>query len=128
LQQPNSTQPISKVERATAGYVISLVAGILVLAQGIVRLLRVAAIEILGVDEIRRRILGGLALEIIGVISIVFAVLIFIGAFLIYQHGKEIAGGTIVLVFSILSILVGGGFLVGFILGIVGGALGLAKK
>jgi len=33
-----------------------------------------------------------------------------------------------VLIFSIISFFVGGGFIIGSILGIIGGALGLAKK
>jgi hypothetical protein len=33
-----------------------------------------------------------------------------------------------VLIFSILSIVIGGGFFIGLILGIIGGALGIAKK
>ncbi len=38
------------------------------------------------------------------------------------------AGGIIVLVFSAVSIIAGEGFLVGFVLGVVGGVLGLVKK
>jgi hypothetical protein len=39
-----------------------------------------------------------------------------------------VIGGILVLIFSILSIIIGGGFIIGLILGIIGGALGLAKK
>jgi hypothetical protein len=107
---------------------LSLIAGILVLIQGIIRIAR-GELNILGVlDEFRRRILGGLALEAIGAIAIVFGILILIGAILLYKPGYETAGGIIVLVFSVLSILTGGGFVAGFILGIIGGALGLTKK
>jgi len=63
-----------------------------------------------------------------GVISLIFGIIVLIGAFLIYMPGKEVIGGILVLIFSILSIFVGGGFLIGLILGIIGGALGLAKK
>jgi len=79
-------------------------------------------------DEFRRRILGGLALEVVGAIAVVFGILILVGAILIYKPGNETAGGIIVLLFSVLSILTGGGYLVGFLLGIIGGVLGLAKK
>ena len=84
--------------------------------------------NLLGIDEIRRRILVGIVQQHVGLIAVVFAVLILLGAVLIYLPGKETIGGVIVLVFSILSILTGGGFLAGFILGIVGGALALIKK
>ncbi len=127
MQQQNTEQPPAKMRRATAGFALSLIAGLLVLTQGIIRIAR-GELNILGVlDEFRRRILGGVALEVIGVIAIIFGVLILIGAILLYKPGYEIVGGILVLVFSALSIVTGGGFLVGFILGIVGGALGLAK-
>jgi hypothetical protein len=42
--------------------------------------------------------------------------------------GKETIGGILVIILSILSIVIGGGFFIGLILGIIGGILGLAKK
>jgi hypothetical protein len=129
-QQPSSAQSPAKVKRATAAFALSLVAGILILIQGIVRLLQSRALEILGIeDEIRRRVLAGIALHIVGAITVAFGILIIVGAVLLYQLGKETAGGIIVLVFSLLSILTFGVVgLVGLILGIMGAALALAKK
>jgi len=126
-QQSSGTQPPLKVERATVGFILSLIAGLLVLFHGIVWFWR-GEMNLLGIDEIRRRILVGIVQQHVGLIAVVFAVLILLGAVLIYLPGKETIGGVIVLVFSILSILTGGGFLAGFILGIVGGALALIKK
>jgi hypothetical protein len=40
----------------------------------------------------------------------------------------EVAGGTIVIIFSLLSIFVGSGWLIGLILGVIGGILALLKK
>ncbi len=127
MQQPSGSQVPVKVERATAGFAVSLSAGVLILIQGIVRLLHGSTAEF-GLSVIRHRIFGGLALQVVGVVAIVFAVLILLGAFLIYSPGKELAGGIVVLIFAVLSISTGGGFLAGLILGIVGGALGLVKK
>jgi hypothetical protein len=129
-QQPSSVQSPAKVQRATAAFALSLVAGILILIQGIVRLLQGRALEISGIkDEIRRRILAGIALHIVGAIAVVFGILIVVGAVLLYQPEKETAGGIIVLVFSTLSILTFGLVgLAGLILGIIGAALALAKK
>jgi len=62
------------------------------------------------------------------VVGVIFAVLVLIGAILIYIPGKEVVGGILVIIFSLLSVITGGGFLIGLILGIIGGALGLAKK
>jgi hypothetical protein len=49
---------------------------------------------------------------------------VLVGAYLLYK-GRNISGGLLVVLFSVLSLPIGGGFVVGFILGIVGGALAL---
>lgn len=118
--QPPAPTPL---KRATIGFALSLVAALIILAQGIVRIFRGEVVTFLG-----RRILAGLALQVVGVIAIIFGILILIGAFLIYSLGKETFGGIIVLVFATLSIITGGGWFVGLILGIAGGILGLLKK
>lgn len=128
MQQASSAPPPPPVSRAIAGFIISLIAGLLIMVQGILRFVRGTLISGLFSDEVRRRILAGLALETIGIIAIILGILVLIGAYLIYSPGNEMAGGIIVLVLSVLSILTGGGFLAGFILGIVGGVLGILKK
>jgi hypothetical protein len=130
LQQPNTTQPPAPppLKRATIGFAISIVAALIILAQGIVRIFRGQAIAFLGSDELRRRVLSGLRLEFVGTIAIIFAILILLGAYFIYCPGKETVGGIIVLVFAAISIITGGGWLIGLILGIAGGILGLLKK
>jgi hypothetical protein len=128
MQQAPSIPPPPHPTRAIAGFIVSLIAGLLILAQGILRLVRGELLSGIFSDEVRRRILVGLALEIVGIIAIVLGILILIVAYLVYNPGNEMAGGIIVLVLSVLSILTGGGFLAGLILGIVGGALGILKK
>jgi hypothetical protein len=115
---------------ATAAFALSLVAGILILIQGIVRILKGSALDISGIDnQIRVRVLVGIAFTMVGVIAVVFGILIIVGAVLLYQPGKELTGGIIVLVFSLLSILTFGLIgLVGLILGIMGAAWALTKN
>jgi hypothetical protein len=44
-------------------------------------------------------------------------------------HSKtQMAGSLIILIFAVLSIVAGGGWLIGLILGVIGGILGLLKK
>jgi hypothetical protein len=62
------------------------------------------------------------------VIGAVFGIIVIVGAILIYKPGREVFGGVLVLIFSLLSILAGGGFTIGLILGIIGGILGILKK
>jgi hypothetical protein len=128
LQQSNTQQTVSSPKRDTLAFTFSLAGALLILIQGLVRIFRGAAITFLGSDEIRRRILVGLALTIVGAIAVVFAILVIIGALLIYNPGTQVVGGVIVIIFSALSIIVGGGWLIGLILGIIGGVLCLIKK
>jgi len=65
----------------------------------------------------------------ITIIGLVSGVLLLIGALMLY--GKLVdskAIGIVILVFSILSIVTGGGFIIGFILGIMGGVEALRWK
>jgi hypothetical protein len=133
LQQPTTPQSPAPVapaapKRAVIGFVLSLIAAIIIIAQGLVRIFRGEAIALLGSDEIRRRVLSGLRLEFVGTLAIIFAILILWGAYFIYSPGRETVGGIIVLVFAAISIITEGGWLIGFILGIIGGVLGLLKK
>lgn len=108
LQQPNTQQPLSRPHRAVLGYAFSVAGAILILTRGLVRIVAGDIITFTRSDEIRRRFLTGLALNLVGGIAVVFAVLIIVGAYLIYS-GMEMAGGVIVIIFSALSIFVGSG-------------------
>jgi hypothetical protein len=127
LQQPNTQQPLSKPHRATLAIVFSIVGAILILTRGIIRIVAGDIITFVGSDEVRHRFLAGIALNIIGGVAVVFAILILVGAYLIYNK-MEATGAVLVLIFSVLSILVGSGWLIGLILGVIGGILALLKK
>lgn len=63
------------------------------------------------------------------VVGVIFSTIIMIGSIIFYNHPNSArAIGTIILILSILSIFIGGGFLIGFILGIIGGAAGIVWK
>lgn len=132
MQQSNTTQPPppspTASKRAIISFVLSLVAALIILAQGIVRIFRGEAISFLGSEGLLQRFFSGIRLQVVGTIAIIFAIVILVGAYFIYHSGTETVGGIIVLIFAALSIITGGGWLVGFILGIVGGILGLLKK
>ena len=105
----------------------ALAGAILIFLRGLIRIILGDFITFVYSDEIRRRFLAGIALNVIGVVAIVFAILIIVGAYLMYI-GMTAAGGTIVIIFSILSLFVGSGWLIGLVLGLIGGILGLLKK
>jgi len=127
LQPSNTQQPVAQSKKAMLGFAFSLAGAILILLRGIVRIVVGDVIIFAGSDEIRHRFLAGIALNIIGGVAVLFAILILVGAYLIY-NGMEVTGGIIVLIFSALSIFVGSGWLIGLILGVIGGILALVKK
>jgi hypothetical protein len=104
------------------------VGAILILLRGIVRI--IIGHDILnfaGSDMVRHRLLAALAFSVLGGIAVAFAIIIIVGAVLMY-NGMTTAGGVIVIIFSVLSILVGSGWLIGLSLALIGGILGLLKK
>ena len=113
------------VKKATAGFIVSLIAGILILINALVFFALADFIESLG--DVLPFIVEGI-FTTLGAIGAILAILVIIGAFLIYMPEKETIGGILVIIFSILSIVIGGGFFIGLILGIIGGILGLTKR
>lgn len=59
---------------------------------------------------------------------LLFAVLFFVGTYYVYMaDGYEMVGGIFVIVISLVSLIAGGGIIVGTIFGVVGGLLGIAS-
>jgi len=61
-------------------------------------------------------------------VGVIFGLFVILSSVLIYQPGFESIGGILAIVFSILSIVVLGGFLFGTILGLLGGLMAILKK
>ena len=114
MQQSNTQQPISAPKKVTLAFASSLASGILVLLEGLIRIIRGEALGVFGTDRLWHKLLG-LAIRVDGVI-------------LIYNSKTQMTGGIIVLIFALLSIIAGGGWLIGLILGVIGGILPLLKK
>jgi len=107
----------------TTYFALSLIAGILVLINGLVFLALTQFLS--GIPGITGFLpLVGTGLGIWGVIC---GIILMAGGFLI-NKGDMKKGGIIVLIFSIISLITVSGFLIGAILGIVGGALAIARK
>ncbi|MBI4181586.1 MAG: hypothetical protein HY520_01305 [Candidatus Aenigmarchaeota archaeon] len=98
---------------------LSLVGGILVILGGVV----VAAI---GGALMPLPFVGSILIAV-AIVGIIFGALMVYGSTLLGKKGQEKTGAIVVLVFSILSLIVGGGFIIGFILGLVGAILALKK-
>lgn len=115
-------------DKPTAAFVLSLIAGILIMIEGIIYAVAGAICgEIIGVFVP----LAGAIFILMMALELIFGVIVIVGATLINkaEPSKVKSGSIIVLIFSILSIFTGsGGFIVGLILGVIGGILGLVWK
>lgn len=127
---------VKEVKRATAGFIVSLIGGII---DAIVAVFIIVAAYWVGEFEELMSSYGfgygfgreavAATLAILGAIGLILAIVVIIGAVLIYMPGKEVIGGILVLVFSIISFFfTAGGLFIGLILGIIGGALGISKR
>src|SRR5438552_15388430 len=66
---------------------------------------------------------------IYGAVGLIFAILVMVGAVMLWMKPQShVAAGGIIFLFSLFSIISGGGFVIGLILGIVVGILGIGWK
>jgi hypothetical protein len=62
-------------------------------------------------------------------IGLLLGFMVLIGAAMLrIKPAKKKVWGIIIVIFSITSVITGGGFIIGFILGIIGGAKALSRK
>jgi hypothetical protein len=118
---------VSQNEKPTKAFTLSLIAGILILSN--TTLLGVATRWFPGIiPTIPGTVNDTTVLYRLTAVGLIFGVLVLLGAIML--HIKPVnrkAWGIVVAVFSISSVITGGGFIIGFILGIIGGALALRK-
>jgi len=116
-------------ERPTAAFVLSLIGGIFILIGSLVSSILVGIIG--GAMMLIPFLEGfGALIILIAVIGIIFGILIIIGALMINSGdpSRVRTGSILVLILSILSLFTGGGFIIGFILALIGSILGLVWK
>jgi hypothetical protein len=110
-----------EAKNVTAGFALAIVAAVFVLINGAVWLM-VSSLFLMLLP------ISSFPFVVLGVIGVVFAAAILVGAILVYVFKKEYIGGLIVLIFSILSMGIGGGFFIGFALGVLGAFFILKKR
>jgi hypothetical protein len=112
---------------SSAPFILSLIGGILMIISSSMVLAVGLSGAIVGAVPGAEAVLA--MLGALSSIPIAFSVLVIIGALLMKKPAKARIGAILVLVFSILSLItiIGSGFIIGSILGIIGGALGLKK-
>ncbi len=115
-------------KKPTAALVLSLIGGILILIGGIGTLWLAGQVGGLTALNPLAGIMGSLV-AVGGAVGVVFGIIIMaLGALLWKKPNKHVAFGVVILALSIISLIDGGGFILGFILGLVGGILALVWK
>jgi hypothetical protein len=117
-------------EKPTAAFALSLVGAIFIIIGGIVYM---ALFSILGGLMSFIPGLEGLGdiFVIVGILGLIWGILVLVGAIMINsgEPSKVRTGSILVLIFSIISWFgAAGGFLIGFLLGLIGAILGLTWK
>jgi hypothetical protein len=120
-------------EKPLVSFALSLAGGILILIDAILLILLstlfLTSVVIYDHQMINITSLNPLFI-IIPLIGIICSAVVIFGSILINtgDHSKVRLGGILVVIFSVISIIAGGGFLIGLILGLVGGILALVWK
>jgi len=116
-------QAQSNQRMVNTGFILSTVSSALIILQGALHIVRARWGLELGLGEFRRHSLIGMDFKVLGAASIVLGVMVLVGAYFIHTQGRVKEGAITVIAFSALTIVVGGGYLLGVVLGTVGGAL-----
>ncbi|NHV98922.1 MAG: hypothetical protein HA496_04650 [Thaumarchaeota archaeon] len=118
-------------EKPTAAFILSLIGAILIILNALTVFFLTAIVTrmLKTMDTfipILARALGGMVF-LMGIAGLAIGAIILVGAFMINSESKNrvSTGSIIVLVFSIISFPIGGGFIIGLILCLVGSILGL---
>jgi hypothetical protein len=124
-------------------YILSLIGGLIVLLYGFMSLVMFALYGpywggiggwmsgMMGSYHEFMGIYGGSTelFAVLSVISLVCGILIIVGASMLRAHPKEHAmWGTVIIVFSAISFVGMGGFFIGAVLGIIGGAFAISYR
>ena len=120
---------MSQNEKQKKAFILSLIAGILIISN--TTLLGVATTWF---PDVIPKLPGSSGNDItilyqLTAICILFGFIVLFGAIMLHiKPAKKKVWGILILVFSIPSVITGGGFIIGFILGIIGGALAISGK
>jgi len=106
--------------RPAAAFALGLVGGLLILIEGIFLFVLGSIVGSAGYTA-----LGGLAVNV-GILGGIAGVLILLLSIAVFARPDDHVGlGILILVASVLAILVGGGFYIGSIFGVIGGVMAI---
>ncbi len=106
-------------------FILSLIGGILITIGSVMTLLLmpmyndISANSVISSDTVSQEMVIDM-MPIISSLGIVCGIIVIVGAFLINGAEYRKLGAVLVIIFSLLGIMGGGGFLIGSIIGIIG--------
>jgi hypothetical protein len=126
-------------ERPNTAYIVSLIGGIFILVGSVAMAFMVGSgYWWMGMNGNHFSMMGSFSLDsgfmyLLSAFGVACGIVVLIGSLLLNRRPKEAATwGAIILIFSILSFVDMGGFIIGALLGIIGGVMALtwegAKK
>jgi hypothetical protein len=116
-------------EKTTTAFNLALAAGILIMANGAA--LAVVAKWFIGIMPTLPGSSGNdpASLMELAAAGLVFGVIVLFGAIMLrVKPASKKAWGIMIAVFSLPSVIMGGGFIIGFILGIISGKIAFSEK
>ena len=116
-------------EKPTNAFNLVLVAGILIETNAV--LLAVVAKYFIGIMPTLPGSSGNDPTLLLGLVTIglILGIIILLGGLLLhFKPVNKKVWGIMVIVFSVPSVIMGGGFIIGFILGIIGGKISFSGK
>lgn len=122
-------ETISSGKKQTRAFALSLTAGVLILANA-----TAVAAAATWFPDIFPTIPGTSGVDTatlynIAAVGMTCGAMVALGAMMLrIKPAHKRAWGVLIIAFSIPSVITGGGFIVGFIIGIVGGAMALSRK
>ena len=117
------------IEKPIKAFNLALTAGILIITNAV--LLGVVAKWFIGIMPTLPGSSGNDPMLLLGLamVGLTLGVIVLIGALMLhFKPANKKVWGIMIIVFSIPSVIMGGGFIIGFILGIVGGIIALSRK
>jgi hypothetical protein len=122
-------------QRPNTAYIISLIGGIIVLLGSIAMAIMIGSgYWWMGMNGNHYSMMGTFSLDsgmmyLLSAFGVACGIVILIGALMLNRRPHEAATwGTIILIFSLLSLVDMGGFIIGTLLGIIGGVIALTSE
>lgn len=126
-------------DEPVASFTVSLISGVLILIGGVMMMglarfpyfgdMMGSYAWMMGVEYGMTVGYGWAWFYVLSFIGIISGILVLVGAIMLYREpAKAYTWGTLILVFSVLSFFGMGGFMIGALLGVVGGALAITWK